>query len=517
VASDSDDALRTVFTGGSVVFLGLFVELGVSFLAKLVIARILGPVDYGVVALGVTTMVIVSTVVLLGLNTGIGRYLPRYDDPEHRRGVLVSAFQIAVPLAIVAGIVVYVTAPIIATVGFSDPSVTPILRVFGLIIPLAAVVRLTIGSAQGLQQVLPKVYIQNLVLPLTRFIAVLVMLGLGFGVLGVAWAYAIAYTVAAVVGIYVLVQRTPLVSRAIDAVSMHRDLLTFSTPLVVSATMTLILSDIDTFMLGYFSSTRAVGVYNTVYPLAHLLIIAMSSFGFIFMPVVSKLYKNGDTTTIRRLYQIATKWIFLVTFPIFAIVVLFPTQTIRLTFGPKYVGGSLALVVLAVAFFTHAVAGPNADALMSIGQTRTIMYDNTLVAAVNVVLNLVLIPQYSILGAAVATAVSYVLLNVLYTVQLYRKTRIQPLTKTLVRSGVIGIVVVTTLYGLVTTLFEVTIVVFVGTVAVFFLLYAFSVILFAIEKEEVMLVLSFEERYDIDLGPLKVVFQSLPTVSPYRD
>lgn len=303
MASDTDDALRTVFTGGSVVFLGLFIELGISFLAKLVIARVLGPVDYGVVALGVTTMVIVSTIVLLGLNTGIGRSLPRYDDPEHRRGVLVSSFQIAVPLAIVAGLSVYVTAPTIATVGFDDPSVTPVLRIFGLIIPLSAVVKLAVGSTQGLQQALPKVYIRNLVLPVTRFASVLVVLGLGFGAIGVAWAYAIAYVAAAVVGIYVLYQRTPLFSRGIDAISMHRSLLTFSAPLVISTTMTLVLSDIDTFMLGYFTSTGAVGVYNTVYPLAHLLIVAMSSFGFIFMPVVSELHENGETTAVQQIYQ----------------------------------------------------------------------------------------------------------------------------------------------------------------------------------------------------------------------
>lgn len=507
MAPDSDDVLKTVFTGGSVVLLGLVIELGVSFLAKLLIARVLGPVNYGVVSLGVTTMVIVSTVVLLGLNTGIGRYLPRYEDPEHRRGVLVSAFQIAVPLAILAGAGVYAFAPTIATVGFSDPSVTPVLRVFGLVVPLAAVMKLAIGSAQGLQRALPKVYVRNLVLPLTRFAVVLVVLSLGFGALGIAWAYAAAYAGAAAVGIYILLRQTPLFSRDINAVPMHRELLAFSVPLVISTTMTFVFSDIDTFMLGYFASTGEVGIYNTVYPLAQLLVVAMSSFGFIFMPVVSELHESGDRETVRQLYQIATKWIFLVTFPVFAIVALFPSQTIRLTFGSAYIGGDLALVVLAVAFFTHSIAGPNLDALTSIGRTRVIMYDDTLVAAVNFVLNLVLIPQYSFLGAAVATAISYVLLNVLYTLQLYYETGIHPLTKTLVRSGAIGSAIILVIYGLVTTMFEVTLPVFVGTVVVFVLLYSLAVVRFAIEREEIMLVLSFEERFGVDLGPLKTIAQ----------
>ncbi|MFC6963756.1 flippase [Halocatena marina] len=507
MASDSDDALKTVFTGGSVIFLGLIVELGVSFLAKLAIARVLGPVNYGVVSLGVTTMLIVSTLVLLGLNTGIGRYLPRDDEPEYRRGVLVSAFQIALPLAVLAGLGVYVFAPTIATDGFGDPSVTPVLRVFGLIVPLAAVVKLAVGGAQGLQRALPKVYIRNLVLPLTRFGAVLVALSLGFGSLGIAWAYAAAYAGAAAVGLYILFRRTPLFSREIDAVPMHRELLSFSVPLVISTTMTFVFSDIDTFMLGYFASTGDVGVYNTVYPLAQLLIVGMSSFGFIFMPVVSELHEHGDSENMRRIYQIATKWIFIATFPVFAVVALFPTQTIQLTFGSEYVGGDLALVVLSVAFFTHAVAGPNLDALTSIGRTRIIMYDDTLVAIVNFVLNLVLIPRYSFFGAAFATAASYVLLNVLYTLQLYLETGIHPFTSTLARAGLIGSVIIAMLYGLATSLFEMTVFVFVATISVFVLVYSFAIIRFAIEREEIMLVLSFEERYGVDLGPLKTLAQ----------
>ncbi len=505
MSSDTDEALTTVASGGSIVLLGLVLELGISFLAKLVIARVLGPVNYGVVSLGVTTMIVVSTLVLLGLHTGIGRYLPRFDDAAQRRGVLVSAFRIAVPLAVAAGGAVYAFAPVIATEGFGDPSVSPVLRVFGLVIPLAAVMKLAIGTSRGLQQALPKVYIRNLALPIVRFGAVIVVLWLGFGAIGVAWAYAAAYAGAAGVGLYVLWRDTALFSRGETATPMHRELLVFSAPLVISSAMTFVFSDVDTFMLGYFSSTGDVGVYNTVYPLAHLLVVPMSSFGFIVMPVVSTLHERGDRDTMRQLYQITSKWIFLGAFPVFAIVVLFPTHAIGLTFGPEYVGGDLALVVLAGAFFTHAIAGPNFDLLTSIGRTRLIMYDDTLVAILNIVLNLLLIPRYSFLGAAVATAVSYVLMNVLYTLQLYFETGIQPLTPALVRTAFIATTTVAVLYGTVRTLFAVTVPVFLGTVVVFGLVYLLVVARFAIEAEEIELLLQFEERFDLDLGALKRV------------
>lgn len=504
MASDSDDALTTVASGGSIVFLGLLIELGISFIAKLLIARVLGPVNYGVVALGITTMVVVSTLVLLGLHTGVARYLPRFEDSEKRRGVIVSAFQIALPLSIAASALIYVFAPVIATNAFGDPSVTPVLRVFGLVIPLATVMKLAVGTSQGLQQTLPKVYIQNITLPLVRFTAVVVALVLSLGAIGIAWAYAAAYAGATAAGLYFLSKKTTLFSRNTDTTSHHFELLSFSAPLVVSTAMTFIFSDVDTFMLGYFATTGSVGVYNTVYPLASLLVVPMSSFGFIVMPVVSGLHENSEYATMRNLYQIASKWIFLASFPVFAIIVIFPTHVIGLTFGPAYVGGSLALVVLAIAFFTHAVAGPNINLLTSIGRTRLIMYDDTFVALVNIVLNLVLIPKYSFLGAAIATAVSYILMNVLYTVQLYLGTGIQPLSPALVRTAAISTVTVGLLYG-VQSLFVVTVPVFLGTVCVFGLVYGVVVARFAIEREEIMLLLRFEDRFDLDLGALKRV------------
>lgn len=509
MSSDSDDALTTVASGGGIVLFGVVLELGISFLAKLLIARVLGPVNYGVVSLGVTTMVVVSTLVLLGLHTGIGRYLPRFDDPAQRRGVLLSAFQIAVPLAVAAGGVVYIFAPVIATDGFGDPSVTPVLRVFGLVIPLAAVMKLAIGTSRGLQQVVPKVSIRNVVLPVVRFAAVVVVLLLGFGALGVAWAYAVAYAGAVAVGLYFLWRETSLFSWGNEATPRHRELLVFSAPLVISTAMTFIFSDVDTFMLGYFSQTGDVGIYNTVYPLAHLLVVPMTSFGFIVMPVVSGLHERDDRDTMGQLYQTISKWIFLVSFPVFAVVVLFPTHAIGLTFGPAYVDGAPALVVLAVAFFTHAIAGPNFDLLTSIGRTRLIMYDDTLVALLNIGLNLLLIPQYSFFGAAVATAVSYVLMNVLYCVQLYFETGIQPFTPALLRTALIGTTMIAVLYGTVQTLFAVTVPVFLGTVFVFGLVYLLVVARFAVEPEEIELLLRFEERFDLDLSVLKRVVKWL--------
>jgi len=510
VASTIDDTVRSLFKGGGVLFAGLVIELGISFLATLLIARVLGTGGFGTVSLGRRALAMISTVVLVGMNTGVGRYLPRYEDTEHRRGVLVSAFHIVIPLSILTGGAMAYFAPTLTKVLNAPPIAVSVFRVFAVTVPFAAVVKLAVGGVQGMKHSLPKVYIRNLSQPITRFVGIAVALAFGFEAVGVAWAYALSYAIGTALGLYYLFRRTPLVS-AIEYVPMYRDLLRFSAPLMVTASMTLVLANLDTFIIaGYSQTTDPVGVYNAVYPLAELLSVLLSAFGFLFMPVISELHANDQDDELERLYQVITKWIFIAIFPLFSLFVLFPEVVITLTFGPEYATGAPALAVLSVGWFVHSVAGLNVNALTAIGRTRVIMYDNLFVAALNVGLNLLLVPEYGILGAAVATAISYIVLNALYTTQLYRANGTQPFSMALVRPGLTSALLVGVLYLALVPVFGAALPVILVLFFLFLVVYAIIILRFGgIEGEEIMLVLSFEERFDIDLGPLKTIAQKL--------
>lgn len=503
MAAALDDAFKKLFKGGGFLFLGLLAEMGVSFLAKVVIARVLGPIDYGAVSLGVTTLTLLSTLTLLGLHSGIGRYLPRFDDPGDRKGVILSALQIIVPVSVLTGLGVAAFSTTIATMLFKDPSVAPILIIFGLALPFAALMRVSIGVIQGIEQAVPKVLVDNIAPPVTRFTAVAGAIVLGASAINIAIAYALSYVVAAVVGFYFVFKRTSLLS-AVPATRMHRSLLAFSLPLIVSTAMAWILSDVDTLMLGYYRTTSMVGIYNVVYPLAQLLTVALGAFAFLLMPIISRLDAEGSTDEMFRIYQIITKWVFMVTLPVFFVIALFPHMTIKITFGAEYVEGSTVLTILSIAYFSHAISGPNAEVLTSLGYTRLIMFDNIAIAALNIALNFILIPPFGYIGAGIATAISYIVMNLLFSIQLYRLTSIHPFSTALVRPGLAAAVLVAFIYWIVRTFLPITIPVLVLMFLVFMALYGMFILYFGgIQEEEVMLVLSFEDRFGIDLGLLK--------------
>lgn len=510
--TDEAERFGALFTGGTLIFVGFVVQLGINFVAKLVIARTLGRFEYGAVSLGVTVMITAGVLVLVGTDTGIGRFLPRHDSTARRRGILVSAISVVVPLASAVGVGIALLAGPVSARLFGAPEIEPVLRVFGLAVPFVAFFRLTIGSIRGMQEVVPRVVLQNVLLPVVRFSLLVTVLVLGFGSTGIAWAYAVAYGVVAGGSFVYLVRRTPLFADVVPQYA-HRELLSFSAPLMVTATMNMILSNVDIFILGIFTTTGEVGVYNVAYPLASFLTVLLGSFGFLFMPTISELHAGGDVDAMRRTYLVVAKWIFLLTLPTFLVFVTYPGVIIGLTFGAEYTPGAASLAVLAVGFFVQAAAGPCGKTLTAIGRTRTIMYDNASVAMVNLVLNLILVPRFSLFGAAIATMVGYVLMNVLYLVQLYRIVEIHPFRRETFVPGVLTAVIWVAITRLLQATYGATAAGLLGAVIVFAVIYPIVVVRFGgIEREELDLLERADERIGVSLTSVRRVVKRFADV-----
>jgi O-antigen/teichoic acid export membrane protein len=228
------------------------------------------------------------------------------------------------------------------------------------------------------------------------------------------------------------------------------------------------------------------------------------------MPMVSELHSEDEIDEIRRMYQVVTKWIGIVTLPLFLSFAFFPDLAIRWTFGPEYVSGSVALSLLAGGFFLNAVAGPSGNILMAIGNSRVLMYVNVVTGAANAVLNLFLIPRYSFVGAALATIAGYVVMNGLFLLLLYREIDAQPFTGPLLRPGLAATGLWTAIAWLLRGQFGVTLPAFFGTLLLFAPLYAVVVVRFGgVEEEEMRLLAAFEDRLGVEMGPLRSVAERL--------
>ena len=80
------------------------------------------------------------------------------------------------------------------------------------------------------------------------------------------------------------------------------------------------------------------------------------AFGSMFAPIIAELLQRNDMEGLDQLFKIDTRWVFTLTLPLFVLVVLL-SRDILVIFGAQFTQGSLALIILATAFFFNSCVG----------------------------------------------------------------------------------------------------------------------------------------------------------------
>lgn len=521
MSSEVDTAVQKISKGAGIVFFGTMLQLGLAFFAKTILARFLEVPQYGLISLGILVLNICATLSLLGLDSGVARFLPRYDVKTERIRVVRLAYLLVLPISIVFSIVVFSFSNEISQLFLGDHSLSLVLQIMAIGIPFWSLLDLGVGITRGAEQAYPRVVSKNVLLPGSRFILIAIVAITGFGIAGMSVAYVAGYGIAAVsISIYLLYY-SDIISVRVKAVfltlseissndiRMSRKLLVFSIPLLFSGVSSFLINNVDLVLLGALTNASQVGIYNVAYPLASILTTVPGALGFLFLPVVSDLHANDKLVETKRIYQLTSKWLFLATAPLFVVMALAPNLLIKLLFGSAYTAGSSTLVILALGFLFHSLMGLNDGCLTSFGHSRIVMYGQLVSLGVNIGLNLLLIPEYGFLGAAIATTISFVILNAFYSVVLFYSAGIQPFSSSLLQPAIFIIITTSVIY-LYTLTITVTFPVLVILFALFLLLTTIIVLRFGgIDKEDVMLFNAVEAKVGIDLSAVKFVLKSV--------
>ncbi|WP_238515727.1 flippase [Thermococcus sp. 4557] len=499
---DTGNALHKVARGMGIVLTGTVLSMFLTFLSRAIIARYFDRYQYGSFTLTMTILSIAMTVALLGLQSGLPREISRYlKDRREEVPTLVST---GLTMALVASIVMTAATVLLA------PSIAPLLndRYLDTTLPLAApalpfmvLTMLLVAVSRGHGRVRENLYYRNLLPPLLFLIILTAGLLAGAGYTFIFIAYVTAQVLSSGALIMEslrlgLLPRRPHLSR-----KLARELFLFSLPLMLTGILDYVMGWTDSLMLGYYFDPDVVGLYNGAAPIARLLPLFLNSMGFLYMPIATAFFTSGDIDGLRKLYRTTTRWVFILTFPVFLFVFVFPESAINLFFGPKYLEASTALRILSAGFMFHVMMGLNGMSLIAVGEPSANLTGNLFAAAANVALNIVLIPIYGIEGAAVATAVSYVTANLYRTWWLHRKTGIHPFggnyLKTLLPGlGLVGGTALLGIDGGLIIAAAVTIAVYAGYVILILLLRT-------AEKEDIELIEAVEARTGVNLGPVK--------------
>ena len=267
---------------------------------------------------------------------------------------------------------------------------------------------------------------------LMRSIIVLVIVFIGFNlsknVLVPGFAYMISPIILAFIFIPILLKKTfPQFSKlkfSVDKVLIKK-LFKFGLPVMIGGASWLVMTYTDTIMLTYFSGIKQVGLYNAALPTASLLHYFSLALATVLLPMSSELWSRGHKEQLRAGINLLYKYSFLIIIPFALIMVSFPEILLRMLFGNEYVPAATTLKILSIGTIFLIIARVNFSILSGIGKPKInakIMWG---VAVLNIMLNLMLIPFYGIIGAAIATSTSFLVMLILSTIYMERNIAIK--------------------------------------------------------------------------------------------
>lgn len=403
--ADREDELSALLSSAALMMVGGIVAAVSKLGERVVIGRLLSPDAYGEVSIGLALLTFSLTIALVGCTQGVSRFIPRYEDTEDRRGVWISGLLVAATFSGLLGVTMFVFAEPIADHLFETDEAITFVRLLALALPFVTGFRIAIAGIRGYEHTVYRTIVHDFLDPALRIGLIALLLLSGMGIVAAGIAYLLTAVVTFVVAHYLL---NRLMSLRGQYRTHTRELLTFSAPLLVSTVISTMLTRTDTLMLGYFRSSYEVGLYDAAFPIAGGLTVVLAAFGFLYLPIASRLDADGDRDVVDDIYATTTKWVYIVTFPAFLLLVVFPQEVISLVFGPSYVEAATVLPILAVGFFIGATAGRDRETLSAVGATTWIAIANVTGMGMNVVVNLALIPRYGMVGASVASVASLV-------------------------------------------------------------------------------------------------------------
>ena len=229
---------------------------------------------------------------------------------------------------------------------------------------------------------------------------------LGAGVVAVAAVF-LASSFVALVLATLLLRRVVDVRWVLDP-GLWAPLMRAAAPLGIAGLFGTILFRIDTAMLAGFTSAEVVGNYGAAYRLFETTLFVSWSVNTAFFPVFSRLSSEPRGKAAEGFEQ-AVKIAVTAVLPVAVGFAVLAGPVVRLVFGPDFESAPRALVLLAPAVACYPLSYLGGYLAISHNREKALTVLYGAVAAENILLNLVLIPAFSLTGAAIGTSVSEVL------------------------------------------------------------------------------------------------------------
>lgn len=418
------DSLRNRLIRGTLGSFGLKIAgTSLTFLNSLIFARLLGTEGFGTYAYIIAWTNLLIIPATLGLDKLIVREVAIYQNRSQwglMRGLLNWSNQFVLLVSI--GLTI-ITASVAWNMNKSNSQMLLAFYVALVYLPIASLRNLRLAAMKGLHQVvlgqLPEVVIAPLLL--------ILLTGCGYLFLGkelnAIWVIAIfvaSTSITFFVGARLLQKVLPLALEETEAQYQTVTWIRSALPLMFLSSMQIINSRTDILMLGAMKGAETVGLYVVINRGVQLIVFMQGAVNGILAPTIASLYAEGKMKQLQKIVTKSARIVLLASLIFTSSLTLFGYWFLLL-FGFNFTQGQTALTILSIGKLINAGTGAVGLLLTMTGHQNYTVLSVGISAILNILLNILLIPEWGVTGAAVATASSMILVNTMNMIWVYKK------------------------------------------------------------------------------------------------
>lgn len=385
---------------------------GAQFVFDLLLARNFGAEGAGLFYLAFSVLAVLALVGRLGFNRAVVKYIPKFvKDKDHAslHGLEKTAFKLTTIISTSLGILVFVSAPLIADKVFKQPQLQQYLRWFAIAIPAMSTIFVQAGFLRGLKKIRESVFLERVIVYILGAFSILV-LGSRFGLNGAVIGFTFGVLLSSVFGYFLLRKYIP--RNSTPKLFNKKTLLLIAAPLLFVEFSNQMTGQLNIAVLGIILDAEAVGVFNIALKVSMLLSVIMTGINAIATTKIAELQDIKHRKKLEIMASKTSALALLLATPLVLVMLIFPDLILGL-FGSDFTDGASVLRILVIAQIVNLGVGSVSYLLAMTGYEKSLAVTIGLtVLLLNAVLTFTLVPLFGVFGAGIAVTTTIAVKNI---------------------------------------------------------------------------------------------------------
>lgn len=394
---------RTIAKNTSVLFIAQIISYILGFFITMYTARHLGAEGFGILSLALSITGILGVISDMGLSSLMVRDIAREKSQMNK--YLSNVALMKIPLAILMFLIIVIMVNLFDYT-YTTKTVVYLIAISTMINGFGGV----LASVFHANEKLEYLSINTVINSVSMLIGTMVGIAYNLDIFYFALIYIISTGITFSLTMVFFVWKFPLPKLEVD-LSFWKPTIKEAWPFGITGLSGMLYTFLDSIMLSVMIGMEVVGWYSAAYRLILVTLFIPNAVNMAIFPVMSRFYKSSKDS-LNLINERYFKYMIMLGIPLGAGTTILADKIILLVFGLRFEPSIIALQILIWTIVLTFAGASSVQLLVSINKQLIITKISIICLLFNFVLNLILIPKFSYVGASVATVLTEIVMVV---------------------------------------------------------------------------------------------------------